>query len=121
MVQNPEEQHSLDEQEMLRKAQIDAEAVLRKYDTESNTRNLSGLMALIVSAIAITFSLFQLYTSVFGVLDAHLQRAIHLSFGMALIFLMYPTRASWSKTSVHPLDVLLSIIGAALPMYVVVF
>ena len=121
MVQNPEEQQSLDEQEMLRKAQIDAEAVLRKYDTESNTRNLSGLMALIVSAIAITFSLFQLYTSVFGVLDAHLQRAIHLSFGMALIFLMYPTRASWSKTSVHPLDVLLSIIGAALPMYVVVF
>ncbi len=121
MVQNPEEQHTLDEQEMLRKAQIDAEAVLRKYDTESNTRNLSGLMALIVSAIAITFSLFQLYTSVFGVLDAHLQRAIHLSFGMALIFLMYPTRASWSKTSVHPLDVLLSIIGAALPMYVVVF
>ena len=99
MAQNPEEQKVLDDQEMLRKAQEDAEAVLRKYDSESNTRTLGGLMALIVSAIAITFSLFQLYTSIFGVLDAHLQRAVHLSFGMALIFLLYPSRKSWSKTS----------------------
>ena len=120
MAQNPEEQKVLDDQEMLRKAQEDAEAVLRKYDSESNTRTLGGLMALIVSAIAITFSLFQLYTSIFGVLDAHLQRAVHLSFGMALIFLLYPSRKSWSKTSVHPFDLILSVVGAALPMYVVV-
>jgi TRAP transporter 4TM/12TM fusion protein len=109
----------LDEQEMLRKAQIDAEAVLRKYDSESNTRTLTGFMARLVSAIAITFSLFQLYTAIFGVMDAHLQRAVHLSFGMALIFLLYPSRASWSKTSVHPFDILLAIVGAALPLYVV--
>ena len=120
MAQNPEEQKVLDDQEMLRKAQEDAEAVLRKYDSESNTRTLSGLMALIVSAIAITFSLFQLYTSIFGVMDAHLQRAVHLSFGMSLIFLLYPSRKAWSKTSVHPFDLILSVVGAALPMYVVV-
>ena len=121
MVQDENAQESLNEQELLRKAQLDAEAVLRKFDTESNTRTLTGFVARLVSAIAITFSLFQLYTSIFGVLDAHLQRAIHLSFGMALIFLMYPTRSSWSKTSVHPVDVFLSVLGAALPMYVVVF
>ena len=121
MVQDENAQESLNEQELLRKAQLDAEAVLRKFDTESNTRTLTGFVARLVSAIAITFSLFQLYTSIFGVLDAHLQRAIHLSFGMALIFLMYPTRNSWSKTSVHPVDVFLSVLGAALPMYVVVF
>ena len=99
MVQDENAQESLNEQELLRKAQLDAEAVLRKFDTESNTRTLTGFFARLVTAIAITFSLFQLYTSVFGVMDAHLQRAIHLSFGMALIFLMYPTRSSWSKTS----------------------
>ena len=121
MVQDENAQDALNEQELLKKAQLDAEAVLRKFDTESNTRTLTGFVARLVSAIAITFSLFQLYTSVFGVLDAHLQRAIHLSFGMALIFLMYPTRSSWSKTSVHPVDVFLSVLGAALPMYVVVF
>ena len=121
MAEKPEDHELMTEEEMLQKAKVDAEAVLRKYDSESNTRTLTGFMAKLVSAIAITFSLFQLYTSIFGVLDAHLQRAVHLSFGMALIFLLYPTRQSWSKSSVHPFDLLLSIIGAAMPMYVVVF
>ncbi len=112
---------TLDDQEILRRAQLEADAVLRKYDSESNTRNLTGFMAKFVSALAISFSVFQLYTSIFGVMDAHLQRSIHLGFGMALIFLMYPTRASWSRNSVHPVDVLLSIVGAALPLYIVVF
>ncbi len=121
MVQEKEDKTPLDDQEMLRKAQQEADAVLRKYDSESNTRTLTGVMARIVSAIAIAFSIFQLYTSLFGVLDAHLQRAVHLGFGMALIFLMYPSRNSWSRSSVHPVDVVLAIVGAAMPLYVVVF
>ncbi len=121
MVQEKDDKTTLDDQEILRKAQQEADAVLRKYDSESNTRTLTGVMARIVSAIAIAFSIFQLYTSVFGVLDAHLQRAVHLGFGMALIFLMYPSRQSWSRSSVHPVDVVLAIVGAAMPMYVVAF
>ena len=121
MVQEKDDKTILDDQEMLRKAQQEAEAVLRKYDSESNTRTLTGVMARIVSAIAIAFSIFQLYTSLFGVLDAHLQRAVHLGFGMALIFLMYPSRNSWSRASVHPVDAVLAIVGAAMPLYVVAF
>jgi len=121
VVQEKDDKTTLDDQEILRKAQQEADAVLRKYDSESNTRTLTGVMARIVSAIAIAFSIFQLYTSVFGVLDAHLQRAVHLGFGMALIFLMYPSRQSWSRSSVHPVDVVLAIVGAAMPMYVVAF
>ena len=120
-MQEKDDKTTLDDQEMLRKAQQEADAVLRKYDSESNTRTLTGVMARIVSAIAIAFSIFQLYTSLFGVLDAHLQRAVHLGFGMALIFLMYPSRQSWSRSSVHPVDVVLAIVGAAMPMYVVAF
>lgn len=115
------EKNQLTDKELLEQAAREAEAVLRKYDAESNTRTLTGFMAILVSAIAITFSLFQLYTSIFGVMDAQLQRAIHLSFGMALIFLLYPTRNTWSRTSVHPFDALLSVVGAAMPMYVVAF
>ena len=61
-----------------------AEAVLKKYDRESNTVHYAGWPKKIVAAIAITFSVFQLYTATFGVLDAQLQRAIHLGFGLAL-------------------------------------
>lgn len=100
---------------------LTAEEVLAKYDRESDTRNLKGFMAKIVMAIAIAFSLFQLYTASFGVLDAQLQRAVHLSFGLILIFLMYPTFRSWPRDKVHPLDMVLSVLGGAAPLYIVVF
>lgn len=97
-----------------------ADELLKEFDSEADKRILTGIVGRLVSALAICFTLFQLYTSFFGVLDAHLQRAIHLSFGMCLIFLLYPTRRSWSRHKIHPFDVLLAIIGAAVPMYVVV-
>lgn len=100
--------------------QFNADEILKKYDSEADKRILTGFVGKLVSAIAICFTMFQLYTSFFGVLDAHLQRAIHLSFGMCLIFLLYPTRHSWPRDSIHPIDAILSIVGAAVPMYVVV-
>ena len=69
-----------------------AEEVLKKYDSDADTMQYTGLMAKFVSALAITFSVFQLYTATFGVLDAQLQRAVHLGFGLALVYLLYPSR-----------------------------
>jgi len=100
--------------------QFNADEILKEFDSEADKRILTGFVGRIVSAIAICFTLFQLYTAFYGVLDAQLQRAIHLSFGMGLIFLLYPTHHSWSRTSIHPFDWLLAIVAAAIPMYVVV-
>ena len=97
-----------------------AEAVLKKYDKDWDTMEYTGLMAKFVSALAITFSIFQLYTATFGVLDAQLQRAVHLGFGLALVYLLYPSRKSWSRTKVPPLDVVLAILGAAAPAYILI-
>lgn len=105
----------------MEKKTLTAEEVLAKYDRESDTRNVKGFMAKIITAIAICFSLFQIYTAIFGVLDAALQRAVHLGFGLVLIFLLYPTCRSWRRDKVHPLDLLLSILGGAAPLYIVVF
>ena len=90
-----------------------ADQVRKKYDKESDTMQYTGVMARIVSAIAITFSVFQLYTAIFGILDAQLQRAVHLGFALALAYLLYPARKSWSRNRVHPVDVILAILGAA--------
>ena len=60
-----------------------ADDILKKYDKESDTMMYKGVMAKIVSAIAITFSVFELYTATFGVLDAQLQRAVRASRGRA--------------------------------------
>lgn len=95
-----------------------AEEIKKKFDKESDTMQYTGLMAKIVSALAITFSVFQLYTAIFGVLDAQLQRAVHLGFALALSYLLYPTRKSWSRTKIHPLDLLLAVLAAASPAYI---
>lgn len=99
---------------------LNDEEIMRKYDKESDYRNLTGSTAKFVSALAITFTLFQLYTAIFGVLDAMIQRSIHVSFGFALIFLLYPARKKWSRNKIHPIDLLFAIIGAAIPLYIVV-
>ena len=95
-----------------------AEEVKKKYDKESDTMMYTGFMAKIVSAIAITFSVFQLYTAVFGVLDAQLQRAVHLGFAMCLAYLLYPSRKKWSRHKIHPVDLVLSVLAAASPVYI---
>lgn len=96
-----------------------AEDVLKKYDKESDTMEYTGFMAKIVAAIAIAFSIFQLYTAILGVLDAQLQRGVHLGFGLALVFLLYPTCKSWSRHKLHPFDLLLAVLGAAAPAYII--
>jgi len=97
-----------------------AEEVLKKYDKDSDTMVYTGFMAKLVAAIAITFSVFQLYTATFGVLDAMLQRAVHLGFGLALVYLLYPSRKKWSRHKLHPVDLVLAILGAAAPAYIVI-
>ncbi len=102
-------------------APVDSQAILKKFDKESDHRTLTGIAGKFVAAFAICFSLFQLYTAVFGVFDAMIQRSIHLAFGLSLIYLLYPTSKKWSREKVHPLDALLSVLGAAAPLYIVGF
>ncbi|WP_129600674.1 TRAP transporter permease [Anaerophilus nitritogenes] len=99
----------------------DTQDILRKYDKGSDFRELKGVAGKVISAILICFTLFQLYTGIFGVMDAMLQRAVHLAFGLSLVFLLYPSRKSWSREKMHPVDILLAITAAAVCMYVVVF
>lgn len=104
---------------MPERKELTAEEVLKKYDTESNTMEYTGFMARIVSAIAISFSVFQIYTASLGLLDAQIQRAIHLGFGLCLAFLLYPSRKSWRRDKLHPFDLTLAIMGAVAPAYIV--
>ncbi len=98
-----------------------ASDILRKYDKGSDFRELKGISAKILSALLISFTLFQLYTAVFGVLDAMLQRSVHLAFGLSLVYLLYPLRKNWSRNKMHPIDICLAIVAAAACMYVFVF
>ena len=101
--------------------EVNIDELLARYDRESDYRRFGGYGKWVVALIAISFSLFQLYTAAFGVLDAHLQRAVHLAFAMALVFLLYPSRKSWSREHLHWIDAVLAVVATAMPLYIVVF
>ncbi len=91
----------------------------------SPTRNLTGLHLKIVGAIAIIWSLFQLwYASPFpfwfniGMFKGLPARAIHLGFALLLAFLIFPFSRS-KKISI--IDILISIIGAFCCLYIYFF
>ena len=66
------------------------EALLKKVDKESTFRKLAGFDHWLVFWIAVAFSCFHVYTAMFGMLPAQMQRSVHLSFAFALVFLLYP-------------------------------
>jgi TRAP transporter 4TM/12TM fusion protein len=92
--------------------------LLEKYDPEAGTRKLKGIFGWIAFLGLLSFSLFQLYTGVFGVLTAQLQRSIHLGFALALIFLLFPARKK-SKGKHKPAwyDIILAIVSVAVGAY----
>ncbi|MFD1031171.1 TRAP transporter permease [Metaplanococcus flavidus] len=66
--------------------------ILQRYDPESNTRDLAGIMKHVVFYGLLAFALFQLYTAIFGQYTAYIQRSIHLGFALSLIFILFPAR-----------------------------
>ena len=109
-------------QEADEETKLNLEELMRKYDTESRFRILSGWQAKLVALIAVAMSCFHFYTSGFGLLLAQKQGAVHLAFTLALVFLLYPASSKQSKTSGIPFyDFILGAIGVASAMYLVVF
>lgn len=93
---------------------------LEKYDSESRYRRPEGFWGTAIKLICIAFSLFQFYTAGFGVLPAQIQRPLHVFFAFVLIFLLYPSCKSFSRTSMHWLDVLLAALAGATMLYLVI-
>ncbi|KAF0816815.1 MULTISPECIES: TRAP transporter permease [unclassified Cytobacillus] len=108
-MENKGETLSLEEQQKL----------LEKYDPEAGTRKLGGALGWIVFFGLLAFSLFHLYTGVFGMLTAQLQRSIHLGFALALIFLLFPARKKdrGRKHKVAWYDFILALLGIAVGAY----
>lgn len=100
--------------------QISAEeqqAILEKYDIESNVRTVSGIMKHVIFFGLLAFSLFQLYTAIFGQFTAPIQRTIHLGFGLSLVFLLYPARRKAHKKKIVWFDYILALLAVVVGSY----
>lgn len=104
--------------------EIDVQKLMEQYDSESRIRRPLGILAILISLIAVSFSVFQFYTGGFGLLLALKQRAIHLAFTIILIFLLYPRSGKEfekDKNKIPLYDIILAIIGAGTCLYLAVF
>jgi TRAP transporter 4TM/12TM fusion protein len=97
--------------------------LMAKFDPEAGHRRLTGIIGWIALAGLVGFSVFQLYTAIFGVFTAQLQRSIHLAFALGLIFLLFPASKkklrdkTKGRFQVAWYDGLLAIIGVYVGMY----
>ena len=103
-----------------------SEKVKTKIDEDlSPTRNLTGFHLKVVAAIAIIWSLFQLWYASpfpflfnFGMFKGLPARAIHLGFALCLAFLIYPIS---KRKKISIIDIVISFIGAFSCLYIYFF
>lgn len=110
--EQPEDVEILSEEEQ--------DEILRKYDPESNTRDLGSVFRRIVFIGLLAFSLFQLYTAIFGQYTAYIQRSIHLGFALSLIFILFPAQKRLKKEKrgkVPFYDLILALLSVGVGLY----
>ncbi|WP_366248371.1 TRAP transporter permease [Terribacillus aidingensis] len=85
--------------------------LIEKYDTESNFRKLTGIMATVVFFLLLAFSLYQLYTATYGNVPTQIHRSVHLGFGLVLIYLLFPAKRKSKDKRIAWYDYLLAALG----------
>lgn len=97
-----------------------AQRLVEKEDEKASQRSLSGVSGKLVLIVAVSMSLFHLYTAGYMVFTAMVQRSIHLAFVLALIFLLFPATARSSRKSVPLTDWALIALSTVACLYITV-
>ena len=106
-----------------KKAQVSAElmdldAVMKKFDRESNTRVWEGVPKIIVTSVLALFSLFCLYVTLFASWLEELRLTTFVAFIVFIGYLMYPVKKGKQRTNYMPwYDVVLMILGTGAFLY----
>jgi TRAP transporter 4TM/12TM fusion protein len=101
--------------------EIDQSELLKKFDTEARFRKLdrNTIPGLIVFLVCVGLSLFHLYTAWQGALVTLMQRAVHTSIILGLVFVLYPFGKNSRKDKPTVVDWLFSILSLVLGAYII--
>jgi TRAP transporter 4TM/12TM fusion protein len=83
-------------------------------------RQLSGWQKWTVGSWLVTLALFQLYTSVFGIMQPRPQRGIHLLFLMPAAFILFPAAKKWANRPIPIYDWILAALALIPPIYLII-
>ncbi len=91
----------------------DVEAIMKKYDNESNTRVWEGTPKIIVRWISVAFSLYSMYVTLFSTALPEVRLTMFLGMILILGYLHYPIKKGEQKPNYLPwYDILIMILGA---------
>lgn len=92
----------------------DVEAVMKKYDRESNTRIWTGTPALVIKLLGIAFSCYCIFSTLFGWPTLPEQK-LNIFVGLILImgYLHYPVKKGVSRANYVPIyDIIIMVLGS---------
>ena len=98
--------------------QADLDAVMRKYDRESNTRIWEGWQRWVVGGIMAAFSLLSIYMTLFYSGLPEMRLSLFLALIVFIGFLTYPAKKGHVKVNSMPwYDIVLMVVGTACFLY----
>ncbi len=105
----------------IEKMENNKEDVLSKFDRDSAIRKPEGAMGKLIVLIGICWSLFQLYTAVFGTFASTIQRGTHIASALVLVFLLYPVKKGKLTNKIPWFDYLLAVLSFLAGLYHIIF
>ena len=100
------------------KKNIDLDAVMKKYDLESNTRHWTGKYEKILKTLLALFSLYCIYVTLFATFLEEIRLTTFLGMIVLLGYLLYPAKKGVQKENHMPLgDIILMVLGSASYFY----
>ncbi len=97
---------------------MDLDAVMQKFDRESNVRVWEGWQKIVVTCILAVFSLFCIYVTLFATWLEELRLTTFVAFILCLAYIVYPAKKGKQKVNFMPwYDVLLMICGTGAFLY----
>ena len=102
--------------------QADVDAIMKKYDRESNTRPWEGKPAKAIQLLLAAFSLFMIYMNLFAVWDERIRRPLFLGIVVLFVFLLFPIKKGMKQKVNHvPIyDIILALMGSGCFFYYVI-
>ena len=91
------------------------------FDETGIKRELTGVAAKVLAAVALAFSTYQLIIAAFAPLSSLPTRSIHVGFLMMLAFLIHPISNRASRKRIAWYDAVLAVVAFALALYHLVF
>ena len=99
----------------------DVEAIMKKYDRESNTRIYDGVPKKILRYVLAAFSLLMVYMNLFATWEERVRRPLFLGLVILLVFAVFPAKKGHpgKKNSIPIYDIALAVIGSGCFFYYV--